>query len=74
MDAGFVGARGVTFKQEEKWILEFNCYLGLCSIFYVEFWSKLDGLILVCEKKNQKVVIHSALLRKIYTRLQTLQH
>ncbi|MBA0865003.1 hypothetical protein Goshw_008099, partial [Gossypium schwendimanii] len=38
---------GVINKQEGEWILGFNRYLGLCSVFDTKLWGILHGLILV---------------------------
>ncbi|MFQ6623307.1 hypothetical protein Gotur_001982 [Gossypium turneri] len=36
MDAGFVAAREVAYKQEGEWIVGLNRYLGLYLVFDVE--------------------------------------
>ncbi|KAH1063973.1 hypothetical protein J1N35_028960 [Gossypium stocksii] len=46
-DGSFAAAEGITNSRDGKWILGYNRYLGICSVFDVELWGILDGLALL---------------------------
>ncbi|MBA0752956.1 hypothetical protein Gogos_005624, partial [Gossypium gossypioides] len=50
---------GVVRKQNGDWILGFNHYLGDCSVFEVELWGVMNGLILLKRRGFNKVLIHT---------------
>ncbi|MBA0552760.1 hypothetical protein Golob_023539 [Gossypium lobatum] len=45
--------------QNGQWILGFNRMLGLYSIFNAELWGILNGLIVLHNKRSDKVSIHT---------------
>ncbi|KAG8486316.1 hypothetical protein CXB51_019654 [Gossypium anomalum] len=65
LDACFAASGVMACKQEEEWIVGFNCYLGLCTVFNVELWGVLDGITLIHERGYQKVVIHTKNLKVV---------
>ncbi|XP_012435482.1 uncharacterized protein LOC105762121 [Gossypium raimondii] len=58
LDAGFATSGEIACKQEGEWIIGFNHYLRLCSVFDAKLWVVLDGFTLTHERGCQKVVIH----------------
>ncbi|MBA0555000.1 hypothetical protein Golob_014069 [Gossypium lobatum] len=49
VDRGFVVVGGVLRDRSEKWIIDFNRFLGFCSITEAELWGIKDGLELLLE-------------------------
>ncbi|MBA0785728.1 hypothetical protein Gotri_026079 [Gossypium trilobum] len=64
-DAGLAASRGMACKQEGEWIVGFNLYLGLCTVFDAELWGVLDGITLIHERGYQKVMIHKDNLKVV---------
>ncbi|MBA0736959.1 hypothetical protein Gogos_010445 [Gossypium gossypioides] len=64
-DADFATLGGMACKQEREWIVGFNRYLGLCTVFDVELWGVLYGITLIHERGYQKVMIHKDNLKVV---------
>ncbi|MBA0550508.1 hypothetical protein Golob_021449 [Gossypium lobatum] len=43
--------------QNGNWILGYNHYLGKCTVFEVELWGILDGILILLSKSFNKVTI-----------------
>lgn len=56
-EVGFTVAGGIVHDQGREWILGFYRHLGNCSVFYVEPWRILDGLIILFERGYDSVLI-----------------
>ncbi|MBA0738726.1 hypothetical protein Gogos_012053, partial [Gossypium gossypioides] len=52
-------AEGVVKDSHRHWILGFNRRLGLCYVFNAELWGILDGLIVIYNKRWEKVSIRT---------------
>ncbi|MBA0874214.1 hypothetical protein Goshw_013595, partial [Gossypium schwendimanii] len=48
-----------------EWIFGYNRHVGKCSVFDVELWGILDGLVLLQRQGYNKIVIHSNSLQVI---------
>lgn len=67
LDTRFATFGRVACKREEEWIVGLNCYLGLYSVFYVELWGVLNGLILIHGRGYKKAMIHTDNLKVVKT-------
>ncbi|MBA0819259.1 hypothetical protein Gohar_003824 [Gossypium harknessii] len=57
VNSGEAVAGGVVKDSYGHWILGFNRRLELCSVFNAELWGTLDGLIVIHNKRWEKVSI-----------------
>ncbi|MBA0549812.1 hypothetical protein Golob_020821 [Gossypium lobatum] len=57
--SGDVVVEEVLRDDQGRWILGFNRRLGQCSIFNVELWGILDGLLLLQNRRCDKVLIRT---------------
>ncbi|KAA3469498.1 E3 ubiquitin-protein ligase UPL6-like isoform X3 [Gossypium australe] len=48
-----------TSQSNGQWITGYNKYLGFCSIFDVELWEILDGLVFIQREGHKSVLIHT---------------
>ncbi|MBA0826713.1 hypothetical protein Goarm_011538 [Gossypium armourianum] len=51
--------QGVAYSQDGQWIAGYNRYLGFCSVFDVELWGILDGLVFIQREGHKRVLIHT---------------
>ncbi|MFQ6627531.1 hypothetical protein Gotur_005497 [Gossypium turneri] len=59
VDRGFVVVGGVLRDRSERWIIDFNRFLGFCSITEAELWGIKDGLELLLERNFDSVLIQT---------------
>ncbi|KAK5818680.1 hypothetical protein PVK06_023624 [Gossypium arboreum] len=58
-DNGNASNGGVLRDHHENWILEFNRYLGRCTVFEAELWDILNGLPVLLSKWFKRETIQS---------------
>lgn len=65
MDSGEAAIEEAVKDSHGQWILDFNRRLGLCFVFNAELWGILDGLIVIHNRRWEKVSIRSDSLKVI---------
>lgn len=63
----YLNTSGVIWNEMGKQILDYNHSLGKCSVFAVELWRILDGLLLLQKQGYDRVLIRSNNLEIIKT-------
>ncbi|MBA0660059.1 hypothetical protein Goklo_012113, partial [Gossypium klotzschianum] len=59
VDLGSIAAEGFLRNENGEWIIDFNRFLGECSIFDAELWGILDGLSLIHDSSFAGVMMQT---------------
>ncbi|KAK5836136.1 hypothetical protein PVK06_011891 [Gossypium arboreum] len=56
-DSEYAAIGGVVRDHDGNWIVGFTHFLGVCSLFVAEFWTILDGILILLNKGYKQAII-----------------
>ncbi|KAH1073635.1 hypothetical protein J1N35_025963 [Gossypium stocksii] len=56
-DEGFAAVEGLVRDQDGRWIIGFSKYFGNYTVIKAKLWSILDGLKLIADRRDERVLI-----------------